>query len=158
VLPGKHGKEDTMSIQFLRMFSLAAILVMGGYAGIGAEEKDPLEPRVPSDQRDEVNELQSPVEATEKVIAEGKELFEGKGTCFNCHGKSGKGDGPAGQALNPSPRDLTNCEFQDKRSDGELLWVIKNGIEGTGMASMVPGTLKEEEAWKIIAYMRTFCK
>ena len=123
-----------------------------------AEERDPLQPRVPEDQRADAKAMKNPVENTPKSIAKGKALFENKGTCFNCHGKEGKGNGPAGAILNPTPRDFTNCKFHKKRKDGELFWVIVNGSAGTGMVSLVPGTITEEEAWTIINYERTFCK
>ena len=55
-----------------------------------------------------------------------------------------------GAVLKPAPRDLTYCQFQDKRSDDELFWVIKNGSPGTGMIALIPGALNEEEAWKVI--------
>ena len=123
-----------------------------------AEEKDPLKPRVPADQIADAKALKNPVANSPENIAKGKALFEGKGTCFNCHGKEGKGDGPAGQILNPSPRNFTNCKFHKKRKDGELFWVIKNGSPGTGMVPLIPAAITEEEAWIIINYERTFCK
>ena len=123
-----------------------------------AEEKDPLKPRVPADQIADAKQVKNPVANTPESVAKGKALFEGKGTCFNCHGKEGKGDGPAGQILNPSPRDFTNCKFHKKRKDGELFWVIKNGSPGTGMVPLIPAAITEEEAWMVINYERTFCK
>lgn len=147
-----------MGNHFLRLVSLVVLIIAAGHGGAGAQGTDPLEPRVPADRRAEVKQLTSPVEVTDDVISEGKKLYEGKGTCFNCHGKSGKGDGPAGSVLKPAPRDLTDCKFQKNRSDGELFWIIKNGSPGTGMISLVPGALSEEEAWKVISYVRTFCQ
>src|SRR5213596_1037899 len=123
-----------------------------------AEEKDPTIPRVPGDQRAAAKAMKNPVTKTPENIAKGKALFEGKGTCFNCHGKEGKGDGPAGQILNPSPRNFTNCKFHKKRKDGEFFWVIKNGSAGTGMVPLIPAAINEEEAWTIINYERSFCK
>jgi hypothetical protein len=132
------------------MFVAAAVAV--------AEERDPLKPRVPADQIADAKQVKNPVANTPESVAKGKALFEGKGTCFNCHGKEGKGDGPAGQILNPSPRDFTNCKFHKKRKDGELFWVIKNGSPGTGMVPLIPAAITEEEAWMVINYERTFCK
>jgi len=127
-------------------------------AGVAmAEEKDPLKPRVPPDQMADAKAMKNPVASSPESIAKGKALFEGKGTCFNCHGKEGKGDGPAGQILNPSPRNFTNCKFHKKRKDGELFWVIKNGSAGTGMVPLIPAAINEEEAWTIINSERTFC-
>ena len=140
----------------------AAMFLTSGLA-IAGEEKDPLKPRVPADQRAEAKKTTSPLydkaeDAPAEIVAEGKALFEGKGTCVNCHGKNGDGQGPAGKVLNPGPRNFTNCKFHKKRKDGELMWVIKNGSPGTGMVPLVPATINEEEAWKIIAYERSFCK
>jgi hypothetical protein len=123
-----------------------------------AEEKDPLKTRVPADELADAKAMKNPIPVNDANLAKGKALFEGKGTCFNCHGKAGDGNGPAGAILNPSPRNFTNCKFHKKRKDGELFWVIKNGSAGTGMVSLVPGTITEEEAWIIINYERTFCK
>ncbi len=135
---------------------LTAFMFVAATAAV-AEEKDPLKPRVPADQMGDAKAMKNPVDNTPESVAKGKALFEGKGTCFNCHGKEGKGNGPAGAILNPSPRDFTNCKFHKKRKDGELFWVIKNGSAGTGMVSLVPSAITEEEAWTIINYERTFC-
>lgn len=136
---------------------LTALMFVTATAAV-AEERDPLKPRVPPDQIAEAKALKNPIPNTPENVAKGKALFEGKGTCFNCHGKEGKGDGPAGQILNPSPRDFTNCKFHKKRKDGEMFWVIKNGSAGTGMVPLIPAAINEEEAWTIINYERTFCK
>ena len=96
--------------------------------------------------------------APPEIVAAGKALYEGKGRCDFCHGISGKGEGPAAHMhpLHP-PRDFTNCAFQEKREDGELFWILKYGRPDTGMQQLIPGTLSEEEGWKIVAYVRTFC-
>lgn len=125
-------------------------------------EKAHLEPRVPAQLRGAVRKLTSPFdgysqEASAEIILNGKHLYEGKGICVDCHGWAGKGDGPASQMVRPGPRDFTNCQFHKQRTDGELFWVIKNGSPDTDMASMIPYPINEEEAWKIILYVRTFC-
>jgi len=142
---------------YLKAVGLMTALMFVVASTAVAEEKEPLKPRVPADQMADAKAMKNPVPVNDANLAKGKALFEGKGTCFNCHGKEGKGNGPAGAILNPSPRDFTNCKFHKKRKDGELFWVIKNGSAGTGMVSLVPGTITEEEAWTIINYERTFC-
>ena len=133
---------------------------LGGQA-MGAEY-EPLKPRVPVMERNLVRQLAAPFGPTNKapsfILDEGKSIYEGKGTCISCHGGAGKGDGPAGRLLHPSPRDFTNCQYQKHRSDGELFWILQNGSPGTGMIPMIPVTINEEEAWKVIAYERSFCK
>ncbi len=141
-----------------KFLSISAAIMLLSVSVVGAEEKDPLKPRVPADQMADAKGMKNPVDATPESIAKGKALYEGKGTCFNCHGKAGDGQGEAGKILNPSPRDFTNCKFHKKRKDGELFWVIKNGSPGTGMVSLIPAAINEEEAWAIINYERSFCK
>ena len=140
------------------LFAFLTALTFVGAIVVSAEERDPLQTRVPKDQLSDAKQMKNPVAKTKENILKGKALFEGKGTCFNCHGKEGKGDGPAGQILNPSPRNFTNCKFHKKRKDGELFWVIKNGSPGTGMVSLIPAAITEEEAWTIINYERAFCE
>ena len=144
------------------VLAIAAMFLTTGMA-IGGEEKDPLKARVPADKRSKAKKNKSPYgkksqDATPEIIAEGKAIFEGTGTCVNCHGKEGNGQGPAGKVLNPGPRDFTNCKFHKKRKEGELMWVIKNGSPGTGMVPLIPATISEEEGWKVIAYERSFCE
>ena len=145
------------------LVTLTAAMFLSSGLAIAGPEADPLKARVPADKRAEAKKDKSPLydkaeDAPAEIVAEGKAIFEGKGTCVNCHGKSGTGDGHAGAVLNPGPRDFTNCKFHKKRKDGELMWVIKNGSPGTGMVPLVPATISEEEAWKVIAYERSFCK
>ncbi|MGE0470039.1 MAG: hypothetical protein Nkreftii_002925 [Candidatus Nitrospira kreftii] len=141
-----------------KFMSVSAALMLLSVSVVGAEEKDPLKSRVPADQMADAKAMKNKFEADADSIAKGKALYEGKGTCFNCHGKAGDGQGEAGKILNPSPRDFTNCKFHKKRKDGELFWVIKNGSPGTGMVALIPAAITEDEAWHIINYERSFCK
>jgi mono/diheme cytochrome c family protein len=132
--------------------SVCAMVASTAYA----EEKDPTVSRVPGDQRGAAKAMKNPHPSTPENIAKGKAIFEGKGTCFNCHGTSGKGDGPAGAILNPSPRNFTNPKFHKNRTDGEMFWVIKNGVAGTGMVPLIGSAVTEDEAWYVITYERSF--
>jgi cytochrome c len=149
------------SMKVLGTLTTAMFLTTG--LAIAGPEADPLKARVPADKRAEAKKMSTDLydkaeKASSEIVAEGKKLYNGKGTCVNCHGEKGDGKGPAGEVLTPGPRDFTNCKFHKKRKDGELLWIIKNGSPGTGMVPLIPATINEEEAWKIIAYERSFCK
>ncbi|MGA6828888.1 c-type cytochrome [Nitrospira sp. NS4] len=124
--------------------------------------RHPTEDRVPPSAMKEALSYKAPFgdarTAQPEIVAGGKALYEGKGRCALCHGTSGKGDGPAAHMHPPHPpRDFTDCAFQKEREDGELFWIIKNGSPGTGMKPMIPGMLSEEDGWKLVAYIRTFC-
>jgi mono/diheme cytochrome c family protein len=141
-------------------FLLSLLLAIGASACI---HRHPTETRVPRAYLNDAQSLKAPFgdahAASPEIVAEGKKLFEGKGSCAHCHGVSGAGNGPASHMHGAHPpRDFTDCAFQQARTDGELYWVVDYGIPGTGMVDHVhDGSLSPEQAWKIVAYLRTFC-
>lgn len=58
--------------------------------------------------------------------------------CVTCHGESGKGDGPAGKALNPKPRSFGDADWQAKTTDDHLRKVILEGGTAVGMSALMP--------------------
>jgi len=99
--------------------------------------------------------------------AAGKVVYTGKGTCWTCHGQAGKGDGPAGKALNPAPRDFSVGAFKfdaDKDgkpgTDADMKLVIQKGAGPFGgNPAMAPwGHLSAKEVDDVIAYIRTMKK
>ena len=129
-----------------------------GY-GQAAGEFDIRIPRVPSHELVEAKAQRPPFPSTPEILAEGKEIFLGRGTCFQCHGLEGKGDGGAAKVLPIQPRNFTNPQFKRLRTPGELMWVLKNGslgqsgkVPGTGMLPIVGQFLSEEDGWKVLLY------
>ncbi|MDE3224980.1 MAG: c-type cytochrome [Nitrospirota bacterium] len=118
-------------------------------------EQHMMAPRVPPDKLAEARALQSPLPDSPDVIEKGKALYEGKGACFNCHGKGGQGDGPAAMGLDPSPRNFHHRGFWRHRTDGEIFWVIKHGSPGTAMIGF-GGELTDEDIWSLVRYLRGF--
>ncbi|HUJ79115.1 MAG TPA: c-type cytochrome [Nitrospiria bacterium] len=131
------------------------VLAVMGAAVAKSAEKDPLVPRVPPDQIAEAKKTKNPFQGNAGALAEGKAIFEGKGTCFTCHGMEGKGNGPASTGLDPSPRNFTNPAFDKAKTPGEMMWVLKNGSAGTAMIPVVGAVITEEEGWKAILYERS---
>ena len=75
--------------------------------------------------------------------------------CLGCHGPSGDGDGPAGNNLNPCPTNIAGFSKMPMATDGYLFWTIAEG--GMPIQTAMPvfkGTLKEEEIWQIVTYLR----
>ena len=122
---------------------------------VSAAERHIRQPRVPTDQLDEARAMKSPLPGSPEIVGKGKKIYEGKGTCFNCHGMTGRGDGPGGSALNPSPRNFRHRGMWHHRTEGEIFWAIKNGIQGTGMIPF-GGLLSDEEIWTVMQYERSF--
>ncbi len=138
--------------------AVVSILGLPGLSAFGADEAI-LKPRVPVDQLQQVRTWKNPLPATDETIDKGKKLFEGKAFCTTCHGRDGKGLGAdiePGTLKGPLPRNFTDKDWQTARTDGELLWILKNGSKGTAMAPFIPLILTEEEAWQVLLYVRSF--
>jgi mono/diheme cytochrome c family protein len=84
------------------------------------------------------------------AATQGAEVF--KTNCEMCHGPQGHGDGPAGQALDPRPRNL--AELQTKAGDDFLFWRIREGKPGTSMVAW-KGILTDEQIWQAISFVIT---
>ena len=120
-----------------------------------AAERHMMQTLVPADKLAEARALTSPLPGSPEIVEQGKALYNGKGACFNCHGKDGDGNGPVAAQLNPSPRNFQHHGFWRHRTEGEIFWVIKNGSVGTSMVGF-GGQLTDEEIWSLIQYVRSF--
>ena len=58
--------------------------------------------------------------------------------CSTCHGALGKGDGPAGMALQPRPRDLTLATWQSSVTDEHIEKVILHGGQSVNLSVLMP--------------------
>ena len=142
-----------MPVRFPLVIMMSLMLLT--LSTVKAAERHLMHPRVPPDKLEEARGLKSPFPQSSDVAATGKEIYEGKGTCFNCHGMTGRGDGPGGSTLNPSPRNFRHRGMWHHRTEGEIFWVIKNGIQGTGMIPF-GGLLSDNEIWTVMEYERSF--
>ena len=136
------------------MFPLLAVVVCLAIPA-GAAERHMMQPLVPVDKLAEARALTSPLPSSTETVEQGKALYNGKGACFNCHGKDGGGNGPLAAQLNPSPRNFQHHGFWRHRTEGEVFWVIKHGSVGTSMVGFGE-QLTDEEIWSIIQYLYTF--
>lgn len=131
-------KKNLLLVLILGLFFLAAC---GG--GDTEETTTALDP-VPAEYAGKTNPLGG------DAATAGAKVFQVN--CESCHGPQGHGDGPAGQALDPKPKNLP--ELAATVSDDYLFWRISEGKPGT---SMVPwkGILTEEQIWQAVAFVRT---
>jgi mono/diheme cytochrome c family protein len=101
---------------------------------------------IPSNARDAKN----PVPATAENLKDARMHFADH--CAVCHGNDGSGDAVFGRGLYPKPPDLRLAATQD-RTDGELFWVIENGVRFTGMPSFASHGMSED-SWKLVLFIR----
>lgn len=94
--------------------------------------------------------LTNPLSADPASAASGGEVF--RTNCETCHGPQGRGDGPAGQSLEPKPGNL--AALQTKAGDDYLFWRIREGKPGTSMVAW-KSILTEEQIWQAVSFLRT---
>lgn len=135
---------------------LAAPVVSPGWSWSATAEV--LRPRVPADQIQQAKAEINPLPVTPHHVEAGKKLFYGKAFCSSCHGLDGKGMAHIPGLIGALPRNFTDSQWQSARTDGELMWILRNGSPGTDMASFIPLVMTEEEAWQVILFLRTFDK
>jgi mono/diheme cytochrome c family protein len=85
------------------------------------------------------------VATRQKLIAAGREIFHGEGTCFACHGAKLEGT-----AIAPTLR-----AHKWRNGDGSLamiLRVVHTGVPNTAMVAH-PGNINEDEIQKVAAYV-----
>lgn len=103
---------------------------------------------IPVEQRNKPN----PVPAGAEVLKQGLAHFADH--CAVCHANDGSGKTPIGTGMYPKAPDLRLSETQSM-SDGELFWVIHNGIRFTGMPAWGEGDPdKDLDSWKLVHFIR----
>ena len=80
-----------------------------------------------------------------------RKLFPTRG-CINCHGGPGVNWAKFSEGLHPDPPDLK--EIANERAPQQLFWVIKNGINMTGMPSFGAIEVPDQEIWTIVAFVK----
>ena len=73
--------------------------------------------------------------------------------CAACHGDTGKGDGPAGQAMTPPP--IPFSTGMKGKSDSWIATVITKGGPAVGMTAAMPPhpTLSDDQVKALIHYI-----
>lgn len=79
-----------------------------------------------------------------------------KANCAMCHGEKGMGDGAAGAALNPKPRNLVDGPWKLGGDSISLFKTLQNGIPGSSMAAYAH--LKAHDRWALVQYIRSITK
>jgi mono/diheme cytochrome c family protein len=96
--------------------------------------------------------LTNPVAYSADVIADGRAHFADH--CAICHANDGSGKTAIGEGLWPKAPDMRQPTTQNL-TDGELFWIIENGIRFTGMPAWSTDSKEGEEAsWRLVHFIR----
>jgi mono/diheme cytochrome c family protein len=72
--------------------------------------------------------------------------------CVVCHGGPGAKWAKFSEGLHPDPPDLK--EHAEHLTPSQLFWVVKNGINMTGMPSFAVAGVKDDAIWSIVAFLK----
>lgn len=93
----------------------------------------------------------NPVPDSPESVKVGADHFQHH--CQVCHGLDGQNTGvPFADKMSPPVANLAMKDVQDYK-DGQLKWIIQNGIRYSGMPGW-NGILDDEEMWNIVHYLR----
>jgi len=137
----------------LVLFAGGAILTF--ILGCGVTKPGSIESRVAKEIKSNVTiggkDDKNPIAYSEAVAEAGGGHFQHH--CQICHGLDGQNTGvPFAEQMPPPVADLASKDVQEY-ADGQLKWIIQNGIAPSGMPAW-KGILDDDEMWKIVHYMR----
>ena len=93
----------------------------------------------------------NPLSGSAEDVKNGREAFGHY--CIVCHGLDGQNTGvPFAASLNPPVPSLASKPVQSY-TDGQLKWIIENGVAPSGMPAS-HGILNNDEMWSIVVYLR----
>jgi len=138
-----------------RPLVMIAAIALAALAGCKADPPGKLETRIITSAKHRIligNENQkNPMSDTPDIRAEGKKAFSH--FCVACHGLDGQNTGvPFADRMSPPVPSLASRDVQ-RYTDGQLKWILDNGIRPSGM----PGSkqiLSDDELWSIVVFLR----
>jgi mono/diheme cytochrome c family protein len=143
---GLHGRNAKAACAALSLVVTVAIVVLSFRppAAVAADSESGDKWLAPANETSKKN----PVARSPDSIAAGQKVYLKR--CADCHGNSGKGDGPNAADLGIHPAKLS--EVTSSESDGALFWKITTGKKPMPRYG---GRLSETERWSVINYLRT---
>ncbi len=122
---------------------------------IGARRKPPNLVNPPQEIRDEFEEIKAEVDVNSMAAAgAGRGIYQQN--CAQCHGVTGRGNGPVSLTMSKKPANFTR-PFYLGYTDETWYWRIKEGVPGTRMPRWGL-TLGKEQVLYLTAYLKTLPK
>ncbi len=99
----------------------------------------------------EAGKMKNPLPETDEVVSQGQAVF--LESCALCHGADGHGQTSIGRNMYPPAADMHSAHVQHW-SEGQLFWIIRNGVRLTGMPSW-QSSISEDDTWKLARFIHS---
>ncbi|HWB84392.1 MAG TPA: c-type cytochrome [Bryobacteraceae bacterium] len=100
----------------------------------------------------DAKEKRNPITNSAEVLKDAREHWADH--CAVCHANDGSGDITMGRQLYPPAPDMRK-ERTQRMSDGELFYIIENGIRMSGMPAWGSGRETDaQDSWKLVHFIR----
>ncbi len=119
-------------------------MLLTALAGIGILAQD----------NPEAAKVKNPVSISAESIAAGKPVYTRY--CAVCHGVTAEGG--SGSDISPPAPDLTDREWKHGSTDGEIFYVIKNGVPPELNMEPWGDRIKDPDIWNVVNYLRSLAK
>lgn len=94
----------------------------------------------------------NPVSVAPEVMGRARAHFADH--CATCHANDGSGETAIGRNLYPKAPDMRKQATQSL-SDGEIFWIIKNGVRLSGMPAWGADTKEDDRVtWELVHFIR----
>jgi mono/diheme cytochrome c family protein len=100
---------------------------------------------------EEAKRRPNPIQLSASTLEAGRAIYMDR--CTQCHGQTGKGDGPDAASYYPSPTSLVDAKHMNSVTDGEIFYQIS---EGRKPMPSFKRKLSEEQRWQLVLYVRSF--
>lgn len=100
---------------------------------------------------DEYRTLRNPLVVTASNLDAARRLY--RDDCAQCHGQTGKGDGPEAWMHRPAPADLTDAARMANTTDGQMFYQI---TEGRRPMPAFKKRMSDEQRWQLVLLLRSF--
>jgi mono/diheme cytochrome c family protein len=145
-----HGSMKTLSRRTLALrkmlFALLLALIVISIVFAVSQNREWVVP-------EEAKKLKNPVAPSVAAVESARAIYLDK--CSECHGDTGKGDGPQGRMYDPAPGNLTDAKHMHALTDGELFYQIS---EGRKPMPAFKKRLSEEQRWQLVLLVRSFAE
>ena len=154
---GDYNKSGMVVFVLSMIASLGIMIYVSFFGGIDLKE---VTPKAAVEQKLAAQEAAKPVDvsgvkdpwmSSDQMVAAGKQVYAIN--CAMCHGVEGKGDGIAGQSLNPKPRNFVEGKWTKGGGRIALMNTINEGVKDTSMVGFKHLPLNDR--WALVHYIRS---